>query len=122
MLKGKTALVTGASRGIGKAIALKLAAEGVSIVLNYVHNKEEADKTVQEIENFGVRALAVQTDVSVFDHARVLVNKVKEEFGAVDILVNNAGITRDGFTSEAAPEPGCAMIPNAWKKRKVRRA
>lgn len=104
MLKGKTALVTGAGRGIGKAIALKLAAEGASIVLNYVHNREEAEKTVREIENLGVRALAVQTDVSVFDEAKLLVNKAKEEFGAVDFLVNNAGITRDGLMMRMSEE------------------
>lgn len=97
MLKGKTALVTGASRGIGKAIALKMASMGANIVLNYINSREEADLTVKEIEGFKVRALAVQADVSNFEQAKELVNKTKEEFGTVDILVNNAGITRDGL-------------------------
>lgn len=97
MLKGKTALVTGAGRGIGKAIALKLAAEGANIMLNYANSKEEAAKAVQEMKGLGVRALAVQADVSVFGEAKELVNKAQEEFGTIDILVNNAGITRDGL-------------------------
>jgi len=97
MLKGKTALVTGASRGIGKAIALKLAAEGANVVINYGQNREEAVKTAAEIEALGVRALTVQADVSSFAQAKELVDRAKQEFGTLDILVNNAGITRDGL-------------------------
>lgn len=97
MLKGKTALVTGAGRGIGKAIALKLAAEGANMVLNCVNSKDETEQAVKEIEGLGVRALAVQADVSIFNEAKELVDKTKEEFGSIDILVNNAGITRDGL-------------------------
>lgn len=104
MLKGKTALVTGAGRGIGKAIALKLAAEGANIMLNYANSKEEAAKIVQEIKGLGVRALAVQADVSVFGEAKKLVNKAQEEFGTIDILVNNAGITRDGLLMRMSEE------------------
>ncbi|NLP44429.1 MAG: 3-oxoacyl-[acyl-carrier-protein] reductase [Peptococcaceae bacterium] len=97
MLKGKTALVTGASRGIGKAIALKLAAEGANVVINYGQNREEAAKTAAEIEALGVRALIVQADVSSFVQAKELVDRAKQEFNTLDILVNNAGITRDGL-------------------------
>lgn len=104
MLKGKTALVTGAGRGIGKAIALKLAGEGANILLNYVHSKEGAEQVVKEIEQLGVRALAVQADVSVFSEAKELVTKAKEEFGTVDILVNNAGITKDGLIMRMSEE------------------
>jgi 3-oxoacyl-[acyl-carrier protein] reductase len=104
MLKGKTALITGAGRGIGRAIALKLAAEGAGIVLNYVHNEAAAAKLVQQIENSGGRALAVRADVSLFEEARELVAKAKTEFGAVDILVNNAGITRDSLLMRMTEE------------------
>jgi len=97
MLKGKTALVTGAGRGIGKAIALELASAGANIVINYGQNREEAEKTAAEIEALGVRALAVQADVGSFAQAKELVDRAKQEFGTVDILVNNAGITRDGL-------------------------
>ncbi len=97
MLKGKTAVVTGASRGIGRAIALKLANEGANIVINYVSSQEEADQLTEEIRALGVKALAVRADVSILGEAQNLVLKAKEEFGSVDILVNNAGITRDGL-------------------------
>lgn len=104
MLKGKTALITGASRGIGKAIALKLAAEGAGIVLNYIHNEAAAAELVQQIETSGGRALAVRADVSLFEEARELVAKAWTKFGAVDILVNNAGITRDGLLMRMTEE------------------
>lgn len=96
MLNGKTAIVTGASRGIGKAVALKLAEHGANIVINYRNSKEAALAVVSEIEQKGVKALAIQADVSKFDEAKNLILKVKEELGSVDILINNAGITKDG--------------------------
>lgn len=104
MLKGKTAVVTGASRGIGKAIALKLAKQGANVVVNYVHSEQEGTKLVQEITDLGVRALAVKADVSVFNEAAHLISRAKEEFGSVDILVNNAGITRDGLIMRMSEE------------------
>ncbi|RNC28613.1 MAG: 3-oxoacyl-[acyl-carrier-protein] reductase FabG [Candidatus Dichloromethanomonas elyunquensis] len=104
MLKGKTAVVTGASRGIGRAIALKLAGEGASIVLNYANRKDEADQLMQEIEKLGVKALVVQADVSVFSQVQDLIAKAREEFGSLDILVNNAGITRDGLLMRMSEE------------------
>jgi len=104
MLKGKTAIVTGASRGIGRAIALKLAGEGANIVINYAHRQEEADVLVNEIAGLGVEALALQADVSIFSEAQTLVVKSKERFGSVDILVNNAGITRDGLIMRMSEE------------------
>ncbi len=104
MLKGKTAVVTGAGRGIGKAIALKLAGHGANIVINYANSKDLAEELVKEIESFGGHALAVHADVGVFIEAEALVLKAKEEFGTVDILVNNAGITKDGLIMRMSEE------------------
>ncbi|WP_035293000.1 3-oxoacyl-[acyl-carrier-protein] reductase [Clostridium sp. KNHs214] len=95
MLKGKNAIVTGASRGIGRAIALKLAEKGANIVINYRSNKEKAEELVKEIEAKGVKALAIEGDVSIFSEAESMINKAFEKLGSVDILVNNAGITKD---------------------------
>ena len=93
MLQGKTAVVTGAAKGIGKAIALAFAKEGCNIVLNY-HSSLD-DETVQEIDACGVTSMPVQGDVSDFAFAADMMKKVKKELGSVDILVNNAGITKD---------------------------
>ncbi|MCG1024814.1 3-oxoacyl-[acyl-carrier-protein] reductase [Dehalobacter sp.] len=97
MLKGKTAVVTGASKGIGRAIALKLAEQGANIAVNYASSEQEGLKLAQEIENLGGRALVLKADVSVFSEAEQLIAMAKAEFETIDILVNNAGITRDGL-------------------------
>jgi acetoacetyl-CoA reductase len=94
-LTGKIALVTGASRGIGKACATALAQKGASIVLNYVANRDAAEETKTELETFGSKVLIVQGNVSIEEEARNLVTAAENEFGQVDILVNNAGINRD---------------------------
>ena len=104
MFKNKTALVTGASRGIGRAIALALAEEGAAIVINYVNNRSLAEEVVREIEESGGKALAVCADVSNFEEAGALVGKAKELFGSVDILVNNAGVTKDGLIMRMTEE------------------
>lgn len=104
MLKGKTAVVTGASRGIGRAIALKLAGQGANVVVNYVRSKEEAVQLVRELESLGTKALAVLADVSVYSEAENLISRAKKEFGTVDILVNNAGITKDGLIMRMSEE------------------
>lgn len=96
-LKGKTAIVTGASRGIGKAIALGLAELGANIVINYRSSSISIDKLIEEIEAKGSKAIAVQGDVSVFLEAENIIKKAVETFGSLDILVNNAGITKDGL-------------------------
>lgn len=96
-LKGKTAVVTGAGRGIGKAIALKLAELGANIVINYRSSSKEAEELIKEIEDNGSRAIAVQGDVSTFAEAENIMKKAVEAFGSLDILVNNAGITKDGL-------------------------
>jgi len=94
-LEGKVALVTGGSRGIGRAIALELARQGTDVVVNYVSNADAAAQVVVEIVELGRRALAVQGDVGDFGQAAALVETTVETLGQLDILVNNAGITRD---------------------------
>lgn len=93
MLKGKTAVVTGAAKGIGKAVAIAFAKEGCNIVLNY--HSSVSDDIINEIEEYGIRCMPVQGDVADFGFAAQLVKDIKKEFGTLDILVNNAGITRD---------------------------
>ena len=94
-LDGQVAVVTGASRGIGRACALELARHGASVVINYTSNEEMANSCKAEIEGLGAKALVVQADVSKADDAKKLIEAAESEFGKVDILVNNAGINRD---------------------------
>lgn len=95
MLKGKCALVTGASRGIGKAIALKLASLGANLVLNYRSSEIEALEVEKQIKDMGVDAISVKGDISKLIDVENLVSLAKEKFGSIDIMVNNAGITKD---------------------------
>ena len=95
MLKGKCAIVTEAAKGIGKAIALKLASLGANIVLNYRSSEKEAAEVANEIKELGVEVLTVKADISKLDEVEELVKAAKEKFGSVDIMVNNAGITKD---------------------------
>ena len=95
MLTGKNALITGASRGIGRAIALKLASEGANVAIVYAGNQAAAEETKALALENGVKAECYCCDVSDFDKVAQLVATVKEEFGGIDILVNNAGINRD---------------------------
>lgn len=95
LLDGKVALVTGGSRGIGKAIALKFASEGADVVFTYLSNKAAAEQTEQDLGQFGHRVKAYASDASSFESAHELVKQVNEDFSRIDILVNNAGITRD---------------------------
>ncbi|WP_304519351.1 3-oxoacyl-[acyl-carrier-protein] reductase [Clostridium estertheticum] len=97
MLKGKTAVVTGASRGIGRAIALKLAKHGANVVVNYRNSVDAVQEVVKEIEALGVKVLAIQADISSYTDVENMIKKSVEEFGSIDILVNNAGITKDGL-------------------------
>lgn len=94
-LSGKTAIVTGGSRGIGKAIALKLAEKGANIVVNYTSSPDKAMQVVEEIKGMGREALAVKADVSKEEDVKNLVKEVSKQFSSIDILINNAGITRD---------------------------
>lgn len=95
MVCEKLALVTGASRGIGRAVALKLASAGYDIVINYAGNSEAASKTVDDIKALGVNAEAYRFDVSNQEEVNENIAKIIEKYGRIDILVNNAGITRD---------------------------
>ena len=108
MLEGKTVIVTGAAKGIGKAIAIAFAKEGCNIVLNY--HSSVSDETVKEIEEQGVKCMPVQGDVSDFDFAKNLIRDVKKEFGSIDVLVNNAGITRDTLMMRMSEEDFDAVI------------
>ncbi|MCL7944744.1 3-oxoacyl-ACP reductase family protein [Marinobacter sp. ATCH36] len=94
-LKGKVAIVTGGSRGIGREIALQLARRGADVAINYRSRSADADEVVKELENTGIRSMAVQADLSDMSAARGLIRKVNDAWGRVDILINNAGITRD---------------------------
>lgn len=96
-IKGKVALVTGGSRGIGKEVAKKLASFGANLIINYTSREEAALETKKEIEDFGVKCMVVKCDVSKSEEVNLMVDDVIKEFGQIDILVNNAGITRDGL-------------------------
>ncbi|WP_243720027.1 3-oxoacyl-[acyl-carrier-protein] reductase [Macrococcus lamae] len=92
-----TALVTGASRGIGKAIALQLAKDGFNVVVNYAGSKDKADEVVKEIQALGQEAVAIQANVAVKEEVSAMVKETIEKFGTIDCVVNNAGITRDNL-------------------------
>src|SRR5579872_1870246 len=91
-LSGKVAVVTGASKGIGAAIAARLGAEGASVVVNYASDKAGAEKVVKNVQSKGSKAVAVQADVSKPDQVKKLFRETKNAFGSLDILVNNAGV------------------------------
>lgn len=91
----KVALITGASRGIGKAIAIELAKNNINIVINYYKDEKEADKAAEEIKKIGVESISVKADVSSFDECSTMAEVVKKRFGYLDILVNNAGALFD---------------------------
>ena len=97
LLDGKVALITGATRGIGKAVALKFASEGADVAFTYLNSYEAAERTVREIEAYGVTAKAYVSNAGDFAQAHEVVKDVQAEFGRIDILVNNAGITKDGL-------------------------
>jgi 3-oxoacyl-[acyl-carrier protein] reductase len=117
-LRGKVAIVTGASRGIGRATALALAAEGANVVVNYASSRESAEKVVAEIVALGSSApasgspqgVALPADVSKADQVDELISAAMEKWGRVDILVNNAGITRDTLLLRMKPEDWQAVI------------
>lgn len=97
LLENKNALITGAARGIGKAIALRFAAEGCNIAFTDLVINEAAEQTLREIEAYGVKAKAYASNAAEFEQSHEVVKQVVEDFGRIDILVNNAGITKDGL-------------------------
>ncbi|WP_179891053.1 MULTISPECIES: 3-oxoacyl-[acyl-carrier-protein] reductase [unclassified Bacillus (in: firmicutes)] len=97
MLEGKKALVTGASRGIGREVALELARQGADVAINYSGSEAKANEVVDEIKALGRKAFAIQCDVANSESVTSMIKEVVEQFGRVDILVNNAGITRDNL-------------------------
>lgn len=109
-LQGSVALVTGASRGIGRAVAQALAAEGAKVVVNYARSGTAAEELVSQIAADGGNAIALQADVSKADEVEKLISSVLETFGRIDILVNNAGITRDTLLLRMKPEDWQAVI------------
>ena len=106
MFEGKTAIITGASRGIGRAVALKLASLGADIAVIYAGNTEAAMQSVSECTAYGVKAAAYRCNVASSEDVKATVSQVKKDFGSVHILVNNAGITRDGLIA--------MMSEDAW--------
>jgi len=96
-LQGKTALITGASRGIGKAIALTLAEQGANIVFTHLSGVEQGQEVVKELEKLNVQAVGYHSDVADFNNAKDLIEAVSQKFNSLDILVNNAGISRDNL-------------------------
>lgn len=109
-LKEKIALVTGGSRGIGKAIALKLASLGANVVINYTSKQDEALKTKEEIESLGVKCSILKCDVSNTQESQDMIDEVVKEYGRIDILVNNAGITKDNLLMKMKEEDFDAVI------------
>lgn len=110
MLTGKTALVTGASRGIGREIALTLAREGADVAVNYSGSKEAAEAVAKEIEAMGRKAVLIQCNVADFKACEDMIKKAAEELGRIDILVNNAGITKDNLLLRMSEEEYDAVL------------
>ena len=110
LLEGKVALITGASRGIGKGIALKFASEGADIAFTDLFDDENMAATVKEIEALGVRAKGYASNAADFAQTEEVVAKVKEDFGHIDVLVNNAGITKDGLMLKMSEAQWDAVI------------
>lgn len=110
LLNGKVALITGAARGIGKAIALKFASEGASIAFTDLVINEAAEETVKELEALGVKVKAYASNAADFEATQEVVAEIEKEFGRVDILVNNAGITKDGLVMRMSEAQWDAVI------------
>jgi len=110
MLKGKTAVITGASRGIGKAVAVRLGKAGANLVLSYRSNDAAMDELIESLEKDGIKAVKVKGDVSNSDDAKELMKVAKETYGSLDILVNNAGITKDKLIIQMKEEDFDSVI------------
>ena len=115
ILTGKVALVTGASRGIGRRIAVTLAGYGATVIVNYNGSQAKAEEVVTEIEVNGGHAEAIQCNVAEFDEAKELIDKVVKSYGRLDILVNNAGITKDNLILKMSEEDFDAVLSTNLK-------
>ena len=104
LLSGKTALITGASKGIGRAIAIRYAQEGANVAFTYLSSVEKGEALEKELGEFGIKAKGFRSDASDFKAAEELVNNVVSEFGTLDILINNAGVTRDNLLMRMSEE------------------
>lgn len=114
-LENKTALVTGGSRGIGKAIALKLAEYGADVAITYARSVDAAEEVKSEIENMGRKAKALQADAVNFEKAEAVIKEITDDWGQLDILVNNAGITRDNLILRMSEEQWDEVIETNLK-------
>lgn len=114
-LEGRVALITGSSRGIGRAIALEFAREGAKVCVNYVRSEDKAREVVEKIRSFGGEAVMVRADVSKLDDVRGLVGEVIERFGRIDILVNNAAIMMKGSIVETEDEEFYERFDRMWE-------
>ena len=123
MLNGKVAVVTGASRGIGRAVAIRLASEGATVVINYNGSRERAEEVKAEIEQAGGKAEIKQCNVSDYKACEEMFKEIVSEFGSVDVLVNNAGITRDGLLMKMSEEDYDIVLidQNAGKLKELAR-
>ena len=104
LLEGKNTLVTGASKGIGRAVALKLAEHGANVAFTYLSSVEKGEALVKELEAHGIKAVGYRSDASDFTAAQELIDGVVKEFGSLDVLINNAGITRDNLLMRMSEE------------------
>lgn len=115
MLEGRVAVVTGASRGIGREVALILAKYGADVVVNYNGSEEKAKEVVAEIETLGRKAIAIKASVSSMDEVSQMIDETVEKFGKIDILVNNAGITKDNLVLKMTEDDFDAVIDTNLK-------
>lgn len=109
-MTNKTALVTGASGGIGEAIAIKLASEGYNIIVHYNGNERKANEVCSKVETYNVKAKAIKCDISKFDDVKEMVAEILNDFDTIDVLVNNSGITKDGLLLRMTDEDFDAVI------------
>ena len=114
-LEGKTAIVTGGARGIGRAICIALAKAGANVVTCYARSAEACEETIRMVEECGVKGMCVKADVSNLEEITAMVDTVKKEFGTIDILVNNAGITKDNLIMGVSEEDFDAVIDTNLK-------
>ncbi|WP_102335932.1 3-oxoacyl-[acyl-carrier-protein] reductase [Salimicrobium jeotgali] len=115
MINGQTALVTGASRGIGRAIALELASHGAKVAVNYAGNEQKAQEVVEEIQASGGEAIKIRADVSNGEDVQAMIKEVVDTFGSLELLVNNAGITKDNLLMRMKEEDFEAVIDTNLK-------